>query len=303
MLVKKDRKRMGLGILCVIMAVLSGCYEGSAPVGGADPVTQVTQPATEAPAAGGEESQQSIESMQSAESQEASQGNENSGSSAENSGDAGQTESAEISDGTQGGEEQTAPSTWEEAYKTVVCSALDYVGDPRELRQYSLEEPANKRLWIQLYDFDQDEIPELIVGDSCCVSVFTWQNQELVRLADLAQMECWGGHDGMNFLNGTLMLDGDGSQGSGYVFYAYRDGKYQMAKYCDYHEEEAEIDGVYVDAQKVRDAYDVHYGDYQHCGFYRVNLMEGKVTGYYFTDWDTPVDLKEEFPLESFYLK
>lgn len=121
---------------------------------------------------------------------------------------------------------------WQDAYRTILCDLENYLSDPYELRW-----GLNENVYLGIHDFDNDNIPELIIGDSVSVAVFTYRNGEAAKIADLYEPDYWGGINQLFYRNNTLVLVSNGSDGNGYVCFTYEKGDYIKGFYDDYNQE------------------------------------------------------------------
>lgn len=127
--------------------------------------------------------------------------------------------------------------SWQQVYRSVIANAKDFELDP-----YNLEDGFNQYMYLGLHDFDGDNVPELIFGDGAAISVFTVEDNSLKKVADLVMTEEWAAINGVSFKDNTLLLESDGSNGSGYECFTYTD-KYITGFYSDYDPNVATING------------------------------------------------------------
>lgn len=118
--------------------------------------------------------------------------------------------------------------TWQEAYKAIICDPEDQLSDPYDIR-FGFDGKA----YLGIHDFDSDDIPELIIGDPVSAAVFTYSNGAAIKIADLYEPDYWGGiNDGLLCGNNTLLFVSNGSDGSGYVCFTYKERNY-IKGFCD----------------------------------------------------------------------
>lgn len=91
------------------------------------------------------------------------------------------------------------------------------------------------------HDFDQDGIPELILGDGVSVGVFTYKNNTVEKVTDLYEPEDWMAINGLHYKNNSIVLESNGSDGSGYVCFTYYEGEYITGFHDDYNPKEATL--------------------------------------------------------------
>jgi len=124
---------------------------------------------------------------------------------------------------------------WETAYRDAVSNLEYHLVDPYDLR-YLLN-------WIYLgiHDFDNDNIPELVLGDGASFAILTYKDNSLVKVADLYLPEQWAAINGARYKDNIVSIESNGSDGSGYVCFTYKNGEYINAFYDDYNPEVAII--------------------------------------------------------------
>lgn len=134
---------------------------------------------------------------------------------------------------------------WKKAYLDLIYYAPNNLVNPyvypdyvrTDTRWYAKE----KYLYLGLHDFDSDGTPELILGDSASLAVFTYKNGSAEKMVDITMECCWRGVSGVAFRNNTILISDHGSDGSGYVAWSYRDGAWVKAVYCEYHPKQCTI--------------------------------------------------------------
>ena len=162
----------------------------------------------------------------------------------------------------------TMPKTsggWEDAYKEVVRNMESYLADPYISRQESHWVNGNSCVgYIGIHDFDDDNVPELIIGDDVSVGIFTYYNGMVKRIADLYEPEDWGCINGMYYKNNTVILINSGSDGSCYVCFTYDDGEsstqgreYVIGIYDEYNPEVAIINDRMTTGEEFRKRFDL----------------------------------------------
>lgn len=119
--------------------------------------------------------------------------------------------------------------TWENAYKEIICSIDSNLVDP-----YGMEMDSNGDIYLGIHDFNDDGVPELIIGDFISVAVFTFENGNAIKIVDLYEPEEWGGINGLYFRDNRVVLVSSGSGGSCYVCFTYSDGEYVTGIYDEY---------------------------------------------------------------------
>ena len=97
---------------------------------------------------------------------------------------------------------------WSDLYRNIIINAQDYILDP-----YALGLGSDGYLYLGLHDFDGDNVPEFIFGDSNAISIYTVENNLLKNIVNLQLTEDWMGINGVRFEDNTLLLSNAGSEG------------------------------------------------------------------------------------------
>lgn len=168
----------------------------------------------------------------------------------------------ETGDKERGTEEQNnAVAGWEAAYRNIICDIESNLPDPYHFNsEYGC---FNGDVYVGIHDFDENDIPELIIGDSSSVAVFTSEGGKAKRVADLYETEEWGGLNYLYYKENHLVLTSCGNGGldypggNGYVCFTFADGAYITGFYCDYHLKEAMINGKQVSAEAFQQQFDL----------------------------------------------
>ena len=80
-------------------------------------------------------------------------------------------------------ENQYIVPEWEDAYKEIVCNMESYLADPYVLRQELKQVNSDSYIgYIGIHDFDNDGVPELIIGDTVSIGIFTYERSEERRV-------------------------------------------------------------------------------------------------------------------------
>ena len=144
-----------------------------------------------------------------------------------------ETENEESSDA------DTLYETWQDAYKSIILNAGDYLKDLEAAQNRRESELAENDLYVYLMlnDFNGDGCPELVLGDGISAGVFSLQDNQIKRFANLYVDEnIWSewGINGGHFINNCLYFQCDGSDGSCYICLTYYEGEYIVGIYDDY---------------------------------------------------------------------
>ena len=132
----------------------------------------------------------------------------------------------------------TVGESWEDVYKSIICDIDSNLVDP-----YNYNFETNGNVYLGIHDFNDDDIPELIIGDSVSVAVFTYEKGNAVKIADLYEPEEWGGINGLYYKDNHIVLVNSGSGGSGYVCFTYNEGEYVIGVYDDYNPDKGILNG------------------------------------------------------------
>ena len=124
------------------------------------------------------------------------------------------------------GEEEV--QTWKSAYLEVIYHLWDYLA-PRyepngEETRKKINDPMNlMTFYLGLHDFDGDGILELITGDGLGLAVFTYEDGNVNKIADLCDPDLSAGWcvNGVSFRNNSIQAEYDGSGGINYVNFGY----------------------------------------------------------------------------------
>lgn len=121
-------------------------------------------------------------------------------------------------------------NNWQNAYQEIIDQGGGHLPDPYQLRG---EDGLNSSFYVGIHDFNGDGIPELILGDGISISVYTYQNHGLEKVADLYEPEGWYMIHDLYIQNNCLILVSNGTNGCGYVGFTYQDGSYLTGTYED----------------------------------------------------------------------
>lgn len=121
-------------------------------------------------------------------------------------------------------------NNWQTAYMEIIDQGGGHLPDPYQLRG---EDGLNLSFYLGIHDFNGDGIPELILGDGLSISVYTYLNHGLEKIADLYEPEGWYMIHELYIQNNCLILVSNGSDGCGYVGFTYGDGSYITGTYND----------------------------------------------------------------------
>ena len=142
--------------------------------------------------------------------------------------------------------------SWEDAFKSIICDIDSNLADP-----YNYNFGSNGNVYLGIHDFNNDDIPELIIGNSVSAAVFTYVNSNAVKVADLYEPEEWGGINGLYYKNNHIVLVNSGSGGSGYVCFTYDEGEYVIGVYDDYNPDKGVVNGNQVTGEVFRQRFNL----------------------------------------------
>lgn len=104
-------------------------------------------------------------------------------------------------------ESQYIAPEWEDAYKEIVRNMESYLADPYILRQELDRADSDICIgYIGIHDFDDGGVPELIIGDTVSIGIFTYEDGMVKKIADLYEPEDWGGINGVHYRENTIIL-------------------------------------------------------------------------------------------------
>lgn len=145
---------------------------------------------------------------------------------------------------------------WQDAYKDIIRDRESYLVDPNNHR---LKYGFNGNFYVGVHDFDNNGIPELILGDYISAAIFTYEDGKTEKVVDLAyDQDEWGGINRLSYKNNCIVIEshgngsGDAPGGNGYVCFTYEQGEYISGFYCDYEPEEATINEKPVSEEEFR---------------------------------------------------
>lgn len=160
----------------------------------------------------------------------------------------------EVGEDQQQEEETVQDSDWQEAYKSILANINSNLTDIYDLR-YS----RNVHYYLGVHDFNQDEIPELIIADSVSVAIFTYSEGTAKKIVDLYEPEYWGGVNGFYYQDNTIYIVSSGSDGSCYVCFTFVDGNYMTATYDEYLPKIAILNNEEVKSEEFKQYFDLTY--------------------------------------------
>lgn len=147
--------------------------------------------------------------------------------------------------------------TWQDAYKNIIRNIPSNLADPYN---FMSEFGFNGCAYVGIHDFDNNNIPELIIGSAESVAVFTYEEGKAEKVADLYETEDWGGINYLCYKDNHLVLMSCGNgenAGNGYVCFTYEQGEYITGFYDDYQPDEATINGEPVSKEEFLLQFDV----------------------------------------------
>ena len=105
---------------------------------------------------------------------------------------------------------------WKDAYKEIIRNMDSYLSDPYIERSSSESNVDSVIAHVGIHDFNNDNIPELIIGDLVSVGVFTFEDGIAKKIADLYEPEDWCFISSVYYKDNTIVLVNSGSDGSCY---------------------------------------------------------------------------------------
>ena len=155
-------------------------------------------------------------------------------------------------------ESQYIVPEWEDAYKEIVRNMESYLADPYVLRQELKQVNSDSCIgYIGIHDFDDDSVPELIIGDDISIGIFIYEDGMAKKIADLYEPEVWGCINGVHYRENTIILVNNGSDGSCYVCLSYHDGEYVMGVFDEYNLDTATVNGKEVTEEEFKMRFDL----------------------------------------------
>ncbi len=147
--------------------------------------------------------------------------------------------------------------TWQDAYKNIIRNIQSNLADP-----YNFMSDFGFSGWayVGIHDFDNNNIPELIIGSVESVAVFTYEEGKAEKVADLYETEDWGGINYLCYKDNHLVLMSCGNgenAGNGYVCFTYEQGEYVTGFYDDYQPDKATINGEPVSKEEFPLQFDI----------------------------------------------
>lgn len=156
-----------------------------------------------------------------------------------------------------GEENQYIVTEWENAYKEIVRNMESYLADPYILRQEIDQADSDTCIgYIGIHDFDDDGVPELMIGDTVSIGIFTYEDGMAKKIADLYEPEDWGGINGVHYRENSIILVNSGSDGSCYICLSCYDGEYATGVYDEYKPQMAVINGKEVTKEEFKKWFD-----------------------------------------------
>lgn len=157
-----------------------------------------------------------------------------------------------VSDDSKKVDSTSMEKTWEEVYKAILCDIDSNLIDP-----YGWQLDSNGDVYLGIHDFNGDNVPELIIGNFIVVAVYTYENGNAIKIADLYEPEEWGGINGLYYKDNHLTLVNNGSGGSCYVCFTYDGEKYVTGIYDEYNSDKGLINGQQVTGEEYKQQFNL----------------------------------------------
>lgn len=165
---------------------------------------------------------------------------------------------------------------WKDAYINFIYNipkGLEELEDPYDFRRLANDSDTEYWLYLGIHDFDGNDIPELIMGDGASIGIFTYENNALTKITDLYMQDHWGAINGVHFWDNSIILESDGSDGSGFVGLTYKDGEYISGNYCQYHPAETMLNNKKVTYEEFCEVFIAFTSDGEVGNPYSLNKM------------------------------
>lgn len=160
--------------------------------------------------------------------------------------------------GKEGKNQKDSDKKWKDAYKEIIRNMESYLADPYIFRQEPDRVNSDSCIgYIGIHDFDDDGVPELMIGDGVSIGIFTYEDGMAKKIADLYEPEVWGGINGVHCRENSIILVNSGSDGSCYVCLSYYDGEYVTGVYDEYHPQTAIVNGKEVMEKEFKKRFDL----------------------------------------------
>ncbi len=118
-------------------------------------------------------------------------------------------------------------------------------------------EPPDNGGHIGIHDFDDDGVPELMIGDGISIGIFIYEDGMAKKIADLYEPEVWGCINGAHYRENTIILVNNGSDGSCYVCLSYHDGEYVTGVFDEYNPDTETVNGKEVTEEEFKKWFDI----------------------------------------------
>lgn len=187
--------------------------------------------------------------------------------------------------------------TWQEVYQQIILS------NPQNYLMYVDRTSTLEDRWLYLgiKDFNSDDVPELVIGDSCSAAVFTFVNGEALKLANLCIPDLVWCINGLYVRGNSVSVQCNGAGGSNFVNFGFCDNEYVIGIYTelcnDYNP--PHINGVAGTLEQMNRIYPTDY-----TSFSKENRKAKVRLAYEGEQWDIHFPSGETLPLdESFDFK
>ena len=205
------------------------------------------------------------------------------------------------------GQQEDSVQTWKSAYLEVIYHLWDYLAPRYEPLSYedNMRESRDPKhidiFYFGLHDFDGDGTLELITGDGLGLAVFTYEDGQAKKLADLCPLDLsdiWC-VDGVHFKDHSISAECDGSGGAYVINFGYVEGEYLLGHYNEQRMGPITINGREATREEMEQIYTLDYDkieEEEHRERLRLVNEDGTwIIKHYESDEESVLDLNFDF--------